>query len=302
MEKALWRNIKILAASVLLVLGFMYIFSIIYDKVRIKPSCEVKDYKVEIQIQKKDGTYAKLDSCQYKVVPAPQIFESPIEANDYSSFLISFISVLATFVVIANFANAKDLIASSDNAEKARKEAEEAKKDAENAKADSESIKNQVTGQITEVNKILSDVKTLKTAVEQTKHNADESLSKASQLIAEQKATIEAQFGKLGKEVSDAQTVFAGHKTEIDAKQNGLIELYNEVSRQIEHFEKEVSEQRAEISAAIQRLGAVENTIASLKNNGQMNNVLEDQKQLDTESSNQTMSINIEVNNSNIDS
>lgn len=299
MEKALWRNIIILTTSVLLVLGFMYIFSILYDKVRVKPSCEVKDYKVEIQIQKQNGTYAKLDSCQYKVVPAPQIYESPIEANDYSSFLISFISVLATFVVIANFANAKDLIASSDNAEKAKKEAEEAKKDAEKAKADSESIKTQVTDQITEVNKILSDVKTLKTAVEQTKHNADESLSNARQLIAEQKATIEAQFGKLSKEVSDAQTVFADIKTEIDDKQNDLIKLYNEISQQIEQFEKEVSRQRTEISAAILRLGEVENSIANLESKGQMNNVLEEQKQLNTESSNQTMPINIEVNNSN---
>lgn len=40
MEKILRKNLLILVASVVLVLTFMYVFSLIYEKVRIKPSCD----------------------------------------------------------------------------------------------------------------------------------------------------------------------------------------------------------------------------------------------------------------------
>ena len=299
MEKILRKNLLILVASVVLVLTFMYVFSLIYEKVRIKPSCELKDYKVKVEIQNKDGSKFKPDSCQYIIKPEPHYTENPIEANDYSSFLVSFISVLATFVVIANFANAKDLISSAENAENAKIEAENAKIAAETAKTDSETIKTQVAGQITEVNNILTDIKGLKAEVEQTKNKADDSLIKASQMIAEQKEAIEAQFNKLNCEVNDAQILFANHKAEIDAKQDDIIKLYNDVKRQIEQFEKEVSCQRAELIAAATKIAAVENQVADLKNNVMLDNTLSEHKQLDSDSSNRTLPINISINNDN---
>lgn len=292
MEKTLWKNLLILGASVILVLTFMFLFSLLYDKVRIKPSCELKDYKVKVEILNKDGSTFQPDSCLYIIKPKPHFTENPIEANDYSSFLVSFISVLATFVVIANFANAKDLITSSENAENA-------KIAAETAKTDSETIKTEVAGQITKVNNILTDIRNLKTSVEQTKNKAEEYLSKACQLIAEQNEAIDAQFVKLRNEVSEAQTLFANNKAEIDDKQDEIINLYNEVKLQIERFEKEVSGQRAEITAATSKIAAVENQVADLKNKVITDNTLEEQKQLDVESSNQTMPISIEINNDN---
>lgn len=304
MENTLWKNIKILCVSILLVISFIACFSFFYDKIRIKPSCEIKDYKVEVQVQKKDGSYVKLDSCHYKITPAPQITENPINTNDYSSFLVSFISVLATFVVIANFANAKDLLLSSDNAKKAKEEAEQAKNEAENAKGEAENaksetqgVKAQVLAKIEEVNTILETITTLKDNVESVKSKADESLNNSSRLLEELNASIDSKFRDLDSQIKTAQSILDDTSKQLESKQEELQQLYDEAIRQNMQFEAELRAQKANINVTAQRLLNVENKVADIGNTMQFDNSLELQEQLDTDNLNHNLPVDIELNN-----
>lgn len=292
MDKALWKNCIILLVSIILVIGFMYGFSLVYDKVRIKPPYEVCDYRVEVQIQRKDSSYAKIDSCQYKIIPAPKVYEYPIEANDYSSFLVSFISVLATFVVIANFANAKDLVSAAENAENAEKAANLAKSKAE-------AVLTTVSQKIEEVNNTLNEVRLLKDEVLRVKGQADETLKNSTQQIEKLNVQIESQFIQLTSQIEKANESISNAKADLEQKYKDLYKMYDDVNQLTKISEENLSKQKAELNAASSRIAEVENRLENLDTANQVDNQVTSQVQHDTEQINQEPPKDIDITNNN---
>jgi len=191
------NNLKLLVCSAIVVIIFTAIFTGLYCWFRPSHKVDVKT-NVELYVKNAKGKFVKTDSTQYVVKAPLEVKEQPlVDGTDYSSYLISFISVLATFVVIANFANAAELsgakeaaIKAKEAAEKARTDAEKAKTDAEKAKTDAEKAKTDFDKARESVDEMLSKIQITKDKIDSQNTSIDSSIEDQKTLINEQSEKI----------------------------------------------------------------------------------------------------------------
>ena len=105
----LWLNVKALFLSLVIIALFMFGFMWFYKMV--KPSrFEGDNVKVSVYMRDDKGKLEKIDDKRLEVrVESVEVKEMPADTHDYSSFLVAFVAVLATFVVLGNFAQAHNL-------------------------------------------------------------------------------------------------------------------------------------------------------------------------------------------------
>ncbi len=110
----LWMNVKALLCSLVLIALFMFGFMWFYKMV--KPSrFEGDNVKVSVYMRDDKGKLEKIDDKRLEVrVESVEVKEMPADTHDYSSFLVAFVAVLATFVVLGNFAQAHNLNRAAD--------------------------------------------------------------------------------------------------------------------------------------------------------------------------------------------
>lgn len=129
------KNLKMLGCSTFFVILFTIIFGLIYWWLGPIHARELQNYEVKISVFNKKGEYVELDKNKYNIKVEPKIRKLPsTEPNDYAAYLVSFVSVLATFIVIANFANASELNKAKEDAEVASAKAESVQKYVETEK------------------------------------------------------------------------------------------------------------------------------------------------------------------------
>ena len=110
----LWLNVKALFLSLVIIALFMFGFTWFYKMV--KP-CRFEGDNVKVSVYMRDdkGKLEKIDDKRFEVrVESVEVKEMPADTHDYSSFLVAFVAVLATFVVLGNFAQAHNLNSAAD--------------------------------------------------------------------------------------------------------------------------------------------------------------------------------------------
>ena len=173
------NNLKLLVCSAIVVIIFTAIFTGLYCWFRPSHKVDVKT-NVELYVKNAKGKFVKTDSTLYVVKAPLEVKEQPlVDGTDYSSYLISFISVLATFVVIANFANAAELSGAKEAAINAKEAAEKARTDAEKAKTDAEKAK-------TDFDKARESVDDMLSKIQITKDEIDSQNTSINSTIADQ--------------------------------------------------------------------------------------------------------------------
>lgn len=195
----LWMNVKALLCSLALIALFMFGFMWFYKMV--KPSrFEGDNVKVSVYVRDDKGKLEKIDDKRLEVrVESVEVKEMPADTHDYSSFLVAFVAVLATFVVLGNFAQAHNLNRAVDtmkNFEKYRKGMEETIKQLEYEKGE---LKRGVVNALKNSKKELDDYveNTLK---EKMSKIAEETMNDNSVLLDT------SEFAREGMSFSDGRT------------------------------------------------------------------------------------------------
>lgn len=133
-SRFLWMNVAALLCSLALIALFMFGFMWFYKMV--KPSrFEGDNVKVSVYMRDDKGKLEKIDDKRLEVrVESVEVKEMPADTHDYSSFLVAFVAVLATFVVLGNFAQARNLNRAVDTMEDFEKYREDMEKTREQLK------------------------------------------------------------------------------------------------------------------------------------------------------------------------
>ena len=191
------KNLKLLVWSAIVVIIFTAIFTGFYCWFRPSHKVDVKT-NVELYVKNAKGKFVKTDSTQYVVKAPLEVKEQPlVDGTDYSSYLISFISVLATFVVIANFANAAELSGAKEAAINAKEAAINAKEAAEKARTDAEKAKTDAEKAKTDFDKARESVDDMLSKIQITKKEIDSQNTSINSSIADQNTLIDKQSEKI---------------------------------------------------------------------------------------------------------
>lgn len=216
-----WKNIVCLVFSAIVVWIFTFTFANYYEGIRPEHKVEVTN-SVHVLVKNEKGKFVELDTAKYKVQPViEEVKEKPlIDGTDYSSYLISFVSVLATFIVIANFANAAELSDAKETAKRAKEEAINAKKDLDEA---------------------YSKVKDLIKEIDSKSEKIDKQEKTIEESIKSQNANIESQSKKNEEYKSIILQKFEDYKKNIDEIIDNMFgkESQNEVDTQVSASVKE---------------------------------------------------------------